>query len=65
MMPNEFGSNFNRYANTYSMEFDTSEKLASFIRSIKFEMEIISIVKSEGKFVLFFNSSKKLIFKKV
>ncbi len=64
MMPRDFGTNFNRFSNFYSLEFDSHSELVSFVQSIRFAIEIVSINESSGKFVLFFNSSKKLIFKK-
>ncbi len=64
MMPRDFGTNFNRFSNFYNLEFDSHNELASFVRSVKFAIEIVSIKESNGKFILFFNSSKKLIFKK-
>lgn len=58
------GDSLNNYKNLIAVEAPGYNELCQILRQIKVEMQIISIVAQNGKYVAFINTQRQIKFKK-
>jgi hypothetical protein len=58
------GSSLSRFNNLQVIDAENAEDLASIIRSIKFQIDIVNIVLKDNRFYAFINSNNPIRVKK-